>query len=302
MDIEWLEDFILLIDAGGFSRAAERRGLGQPAFSRRITSLEQWVGASLLVRGSHRVKLTPAGERFRSLSEEVLRRIYQGREEVRELGKVSTSSLTFGCTYALSLTFFTPWLKAVEDPKVQTNIRLSVESMTACEKMILQGHAQFLMCHHHKDVSSPLDTPQFLSLKLQDDPLIPICAPDASGAPIFEVGESGRRTIKLLSYVKESGLARILDGVWDKYGMPPSLDQVFTSHASTTLAAMARDGRGVAWVPESLVLEDLKAGRLVRAGGAEWEVLTEIRLYRPKARQSASAESFWTSAVAKSAK
>jgi DNA-binding transcriptional LysR family regulator len=303
MDLEWLEDFILLIDSGGFSRAAEKRGLGQPAFSRRIIALENWVGASLLVRGSHRVTLTPAGERFRSLSEEILRRLHQGREEVTELGKISSSALRFSCTYALSLSFFTPWLKVVEeDSPIQANIRLSVESTSACEKMMIQGHAQFLMCHHHGLIPSPLEVSQFTSIKIQDDPLIPICAPDDESAPLFNLDAKPNFPIKFLSYVKESGLARILEGVWEVEGVPPNLELVFTSHASTTLAAMARDGRGVAWIPQSFAMEDLERGRLVRAGGSKWDLLTEIRLYRPKARQSASAEKFWSSVLSKSAR
>jgi DNA-binding transcriptional LysR family regulator len=56
---------------------------------------------------------------------------------------------------------------------------------------------------------------------------------------------------------------------------------------------MARDGRGVAWSPLSLVGEDLTAGRLVRAGTEEWDVRVQIRLIRPHARQSPSAERFW---------
>ncbi|MCB2102451.1 MAG: LysR family transcriptional regulator, partial [Rhodobacterales bacterium] len=36
MELSWLEDFVALAETGSFSRAAERRNLTQPAFSRRI--------------------------------------------------------------------------------------------------------------------------------------------------------------------------------------------------------------------------------------------------------------------------
>jgi hypothetical protein len=54
MDIMWLEDFIKLADEGNFSRAAEARNLTQPAFSRRIRALEEWVGATLVDRDTIR--------------------------------------------------------------------------------------------------------------------------------------------------------------------------------------------------------------------------------------------------------
>ena len=60
---------------------------------------------------------------------------------------------------------------------------------------------------------------------------------------------------------------------------------------------MARDGRGVAWTARSLVQEDLDAERLARAGPAEEDIEIEIRLWRPKARQSPAAEALWSRIV-----
>jgi DNA-binding transcriptional LysR family regulator len=72
------------------------------------------------------------------------------------------------------------------------------------------------------------------------------------------------------------------------------LETVFTSHLAAVLRAMARDGRGVAWLPESLIADDLAAGTLLRAGDEGWDVPVEIRLFRPRARQSPAAEAFWS--------
>ena len=44
MDINWLIDFVCLGRTLNFSRAAEERNVTQSAFSRRIKSLESWVG------------------------------------------------------------------------------------------------------------------------------------------------------------------------------------------------------------------------------------------------------------------
>ena len=72
MEFAWLEDFLALVDFGNFSRAAELRHVTQPAFSRRIRALEDWVG-DLFERDSHPVMLTEAGRRFRPVAEELLR-------------------------------------------------------------------------------------------------------------------------------------------------------------------------------------------------------------------------------------
>ena len=106
MDAAWLEDFLALVDLGHFSRAAEQRNITQPAFSRRVRALEDWVGTPLFVRDAQPVMLTAAGERFRPVAEEILRRLFQGREAAREAGLMAASTLRFASTQVLSLTFF----------------------------------------------------------------------------------------------------------------------------------------------------------------------------------------------------
>ncbi|MCT7654667.1 LysR family transcriptional regulator [Oceanimonas sp. NS1] len=44
MELKWLKDFVALNEHGSFSKAAEARFVTQPAFSRRIRSLENWLG------------------------------------------------------------------------------------------------------------------------------------------------------------------------------------------------------------------------------------------------------------------
>lgn len=64
MELKWLEDFISLAETRSFSRSAELRHVTQPAFSRRIQSLEAWLGNELIDRSSYPTRLTPAGEVF----------------------------------------------------------------------------------------------------------------------------------------------------------------------------------------------------------------------------------------------
>ncbi|WP_308723805.1 LysR family transcriptional regulator, partial [Metapseudomonas otitidis] len=47
LETKWLEDFVALANTRSFSQAAERRFVTQPAFSRRIRSLEAALGLTL---------------------------------------------------------------------------------------------------------------------------------------------------------------------------------------------------------------------------------------------------------------
>ena len=72
MDLDWLKDFLALAEHGNFSRAADARHVTQPAFSRRIRALEEWVGTALFARSTQGATITPAGEHFRPMAEEMI--------------------------------------------------------------------------------------------------------------------------------------------------------------------------------------------------------------------------------------
>jgi DNA-binding transcriptional LysR family regulator len=56
--------FAQLMDAGSFSRAAERAGLPKSTLSRRITGLESRLGERLVNRSTRRLAITEFGERI----------------------------------------------------------------------------------------------------------------------------------------------------------------------------------------------------------------------------------------------
>jgi DNA-binding transcriptional LysR family regulator len=298
MELGWLEDFLALVECANFSRAAERRHMTQPAFSRRIRALETWTGAALFERTSHRVALTEAGERFRPIAEELVRRLYQGREEARRAQAAAASTLRFAATHALSLTFFPAWLRSIETTARMGAIRLVSDSMQACEQVMLQAQAEFLLCHYHPAAPPRLDPGQFRSVRVGTDRLVPLTASDGSGRPRVALpshagAAADGPALPLLAYNPESGLGRILDAVRLIESRSVPVEPVFASHLAAVLRAMAQDGRGIAWLPLSLIEDDIKRGTLIPAGGEEWEIAVEVRVFRARSRQSPAAEAFW---------
>lgn len=61
-DLRRLSHFVAVVEAAGFTRAAENLHLSQQALSSSVQQLEREIGASLLVRAGRRISLTPAGQ------------------------------------------------------------------------------------------------------------------------------------------------------------------------------------------------------------------------------------------------
>lgn len=291
VDITWLDDFLALAECGSFSRAAEARHLTQPAFSRRIRALEDWVGAPLFDRAVQPVTLTQAGIRFRPAADETLRRLHQGREEARHAMDAAATTLRFAATHSLSLTFFPEWLRALEARARVGAVRLDSDTTAACEQLLLSGQSQFMLCHQHPAAPGRLDARQFRSVRVGEDVLVPVAAPDAG----FRLPGRPEAPLPYLAYAEGSALGRAVDvalaarAAW--------LTPVFMARQAVLLRGMAQEGRGVAWLPRTLVRDDLERGTLAAAGGEDWAVAVEVHLFRPRSRMSPAAEAFWTLAA-----
>ncbi|MFZ6653833.1 LysR family transcriptional regulator [Undibacterium sp. TJN19] len=61
--IELMQTFVRIVEAGNLSAAAAQLGTTQPTVSRRLQSLEQFLGVRLLNRSTHSMRLTADGER-----------------------------------------------------------------------------------------------------------------------------------------------------------------------------------------------------------------------------------------------
>jgi DNA-binding transcriptional LysR family regulator len=295
MDLAWLEDFLALVECGSFSEAAERRHLSQPAFSRRIRSLEEWAGVDLVDRSTHRISLTAAGAAFQPLAEEAMRRLADARRRAQDVEREKTSGIRLACTHLLASAYFPRWLASVE-PELgrQVSFQLLVDNMVACERLMRSGEAKLLLCHHHPAAPAELDARAFIRLRLAGDCLLAVSAPDANGRPLYNLPLERRLATPYLAYREESGLGRILarSGVLERLG--GRLDPVFHSHAALTLVTLARSGKGLAWAPLSLVRDDLEAEALVKVGTADVEIQFDVCLIRPVARQSATVEALWS--------
>jgi DNA-binding transcriptional LysR family regulator len=59
-----LEIFVRVVDAGSFSAVARHQQIGQPAVSKAVVQLEEWLGVSLLMRSTRSLVPTEAGRIF----------------------------------------------------------------------------------------------------------------------------------------------------------------------------------------------------------------------------------------------
>ena len=104
LDIEALQTFVEVADAGGISPAALRLGLSKSIVSRRLVRLEAELGIQLLARTTRGAALTEAGTAFREHAARVCAEIDMAKETLLPTGPLRgrlriAAPLSFGPTH-----------------------------------------------------------------------------------------------------------------------------------------------------------------------------------------------------------
>jgi DNA-binding transcriptional LysR family regulator len=297
MNLIWLEDFVALAATGNFSRAAEDRHSSQPAFSRRIRALEEWIGAELFDRSSQPAKLTEVGEWFIGVAQELIARVARVPGDAKKVAEASSVTLRIASTHALSFTFLPRWLRSLESNTTLGPVQLMSDVLQRCEALMLQSKVQFVLSHAHSKAQGALDAEPYTSARIGEDLLIAVSAPDEKGNARHRLARQGGPAVPMLQYTEESGLGRIMRAVIGRRLESVPAQAVFTAHLASVLRTMVLDGRGIAWLPQTLVQDDIDQGRLVAAASNDWEVPLEIRLYRDSELLGKAANAFWNAAI-----
>lgn len=278
----WIEDFLTLVDAGTFSRAAALRNVTQPAFSRRIQQLEGWLGLELIDRRSPTLRLTPVAQRhipgFRMLLRDMTQlrtRMQSEQNGLARLVLATQHSLTMSRLPAL-LTL----LGEQDSPRIEFSVRS--ENRDDCVALFLRGEADLLLCMEEKNDALYRLVPASLRLPAGQEVLVPLSAPARNGRALHAPRRG--KPLSLLAFPPDSFLGRVM------------YEQSFTAllqhckveivHESVFLAGvkeMVLAGLGMAWLPLSLIEREVKAGALVMLEAREeylQPVTLQLGLYR----------------------
>ncbi|GJD72512.1 LysR family transcriptional regulator [Methylobacterium goesingense] len=289
MELKWIEDFLSLAETRSFSRSAELRAVTQSAFSRRIRSLEVWLGTVLLDRSTYPITLTSDGRQFLETAEEVLRLLTLSRADFRNRSERSSLPVvTIAALHSLCLSVLPRWLNGIREAVGPMASRVLPDNFNICVQALVEGGYDLLLTYHHPGIPMPLDPARYPYRIIGRDSLVAVAAPHGL-APDSE----GRRP--LLQYSRGSFLGLLAAIAQSKEGAPVTYP-IHTNENSMAeaLRSMALAGHGVAWLPVSLVAAEIASGALDVVSS---EMLMEIRLYRSAERARPFLDHVWAAAA-----
>ena len=283
METKWLEDFISLAETRSFSRSAQLRHITQPAFSRRIQSLEAWAGIDLVDRSSYPTRLTAAGETFHAQALEIIGSLQATRNMMRSHAAAGADVIEFAVPHSLAFTFFPHWVMDLRKRFVALKSRLIALNVHDAVMHLTEGSCDLLLAYHHPSQPLPLPPERYQMLSLGVETLAPYAKADASGEPLFRLPAAPGHRVPFLSYASGAYLGQMVEAITRLAPAPLNLESIYETDMAEGLKAMAIEGHGLAFLPTNSVARELNAGRLVRAAPpGQHELTMEIRIYRER--------------------
>jgi len=275
IETKWLKDFIVLAQTRNFSKAAEIRHVSQPAFSRRIKTLESKLNCKLVNRLHQPLQLTLSGEIFLNRAEKMLTELDLLSEELQQ--QTSRTPLIFSATHTLSIGVFPSVVEHINKLPFTVDTQLKIADADDCANLLKHKHCDYLLAF-----SDPLlDAFHSDSILLAKVNLLPVCQANEQGEPIYSLAQPNSN-VPYLAYQENIYLDRIVSKLLKDKKQQVNFNKMLMSPMADSLKMMALKGLGVAWIPEFSLATELASQQLVIAGDNQWQPELSLRLYRAK--------------------
>ncbi len=249
-----LQVFAQVVESGGFSRAAERLGLSTTAVSRQVAELEAHLQTRLLNRTTRRLSLTESGQAFYGRAVQLLQDLQEAEQEATQAaitprGTIRlTTSVTFGARHvAPAIAGF-----LARHPDVRFDVQLA-------DRMVDLVEEGFDLAIRIGGAGSE----NLVARKLGETRLVACAAPEYLAR--YGTPATPEDLLRHNCFVYEYVLPR---GQWRFHGADGREHAVrisgrAQSNSGDLNVALAAAGAGIAFEPDFICADDIRAGRLV---------------------------------------
>ncbi len=129
MEVRVLRYFLTVAREGSITGAANYLHLTQPTLSRQLQDLEKELGQKLLIRGKHKVILTPEGMMLRKRAEEIVELVDKTEADFRSINDIIGGDIYIGSGETDSMKYIAEIMKDIQ--QIYPDIKFHIYSGNA---------------------------------------------------------------------------------------------------------------------------------------------------------------------------
>ncbi len=267
-ELKWLEDLLALMEEDSFTKAAARRHVTQPAFSRRIRQLEHWLGIELVDSQRKPIRILPLTREHESQIRSLVHDFYHLRNSLQDSHRQQRTS--FVVQHTLAVSHFPDLIQRMYPALAHNAYRLQTANNEDCVGLFNE-QTSFMLCYELPGQRVLSDGGEFARIKLDTEYLLPMTSPGRLDDSQQIVPQTTNHTTRLTStalpllmFPKSSFLADVLAaGCLPAVMRDYPVDIVCESAFAISLKEMVLAGMGIAWLPSALVRKELAEQKLI---------------------------------------
>lgn len=284
MDTRLLEDALVLLEERNLSAAAARQHMTQPAFSRRIRALENWIGRELLIRKPNRVEFSPTLAESEPQIRAMLAHLQQLRSQLQNPA-INSEPMVIATPHSLSADAVPEIVQKAKQGNADLVVRLRTQNSDTALSMFLRREADVLISYNARNQPKiPLDD-SVRRYTWRRDALIPI----VGGSLRYNIDENGllKDGTNIISYPPTSYFGQIIANHQHSHPRTLSGHIAVESAFSVGIVQMVKLGLGAAWVPHSLIHNAIVSGETVILSSEYGRIPLNITIYIHKSNSKA---------------
>ncbi|MFM0469924.1 LysR family transcriptional regulator [Paraburkholderia strydomiana] len=275
--LDGVEAFLCVARHRSFRRAAAELGVTPSAISQAVRVLEERIGAVLFIRTTRSVGLTEAGEQFLSRAKPAFEELVAASNVARGLGQRPSGLLRLSVPRAVVPLLLDPLIASFHQayPEVEVEIAASSELVDLATEGFDAG----------------IRLGQFIEADMVAVPLTPPLRFVVVGSPAYFAARSrpehtdDLRQHACLRWRKSGGALALWSFNNGGNAIEIAVSGPFIAHDFPTMLGAAMEGIGLAQLPEPMVAEGLRTGKLVEVLKPLAPVIPGVFLYYPSRRQ-----------------
>jgi DNA-binding transcriptional LysR family regulator len=258
MNLRHLAVFHAVAETGSLSKAAERLYITQPAVSRQLKALEDALGLALLDREPRGVRLTEAGLVLHDYASRIFALSARARASMEEICNLKSGRLSLGASTTIGNYLLPAVLAQFRALYPTMDIRLEISNTDTIQRLLLEDRIDLGFTEGFAE-HQELDGCVFMHDELA------IIAP--AGHPLTGEGHSADiSTLCRHAWVMRepgSGTQAVLESILRTNGCSEPR-AVFTLGSTEAVKGAVLAGAGIAGVSYLTVINEIRAGTLVR--------------------------------------
>jgi DNA-binding transcriptional LysR family regulator len=241
LDVLGIQAFVAIADCRTFGEAARSLHLTQTALTRRLQTLEAFLGVKLIERTTRSSSLSSTGRDFLPQARRLIGELAASLLEIRESGKAQRGDVTIACVPTMGVHYLPRIIQAYVAAHPQNRIRILDHASSTVVDTVLRREAEFGIS------IAGAQRGELTSVPLLEDRFVLICRRDhvlarrrrlrwsqLAGHPLIYAGfDSSNRPVLDLALAGEAVNLRIF----------------FEVQRSATAVGLVADGVGAAVVP-----------------------------------------------------